>query len=100
MTMQLISWLRLFINWLQELSAVSGAHYSHQCKASKAYGREYEEAAVRQMMAYSFIGGQEQVMKGLNTFIDQTCIDELMVVGHIYDPEDRIKSYQLLAEWM
>lgn len=61
---------------------------------------DYEEAAVRQMMTYSFIGGQERVINGLDGFIAQTGIDELMVTAHIYNPGERIESYRLLAEWM
>lgn len=61
------------------------------------YWTEYEEAAVRQMMTYSFIGGPERVTSGLQAFLDQTGVDEIMAVSHIYEPEDRINSYRILA---
>ncbi len=59
---------------------------------------EYEEAAVRQMMKYSFVGGPERIKAGLQPFIEQTGIQELMVTSHVYEPEDRINSYRILAQ--
>lgn len=81
---------------------VSGKRRQLQAPVDSMEGlwTEYEEAAVRQMMAYSFIGGKERVLTGLRQFLKQTVVDELMVTAHIYDPNDRIKSYQLLADWM
>ena len=58
---------------------------------------EYEEAAVRQMMAYSFVGDAARVKTGLQQFIDQTAADELMVVSHIYEPADKVASYKIVA---
>ena len=65
-----------------------------------ALWNEAEEAAVRQMMAYSFIGGPEKVARELGNFVSQTGVDELMVVSHIYEPEARQQSYNLLAQLM
>ena len=58
---------------------------------------EYEEAAVRQMMAYSFVGDAAKVKDELQQFIDQTAADELMVVSHIYEPADKVASYKIVA---
>ena len=58
---------------------------------------EYEEAAVKQMMAYSFIGDTPSVQAGLQSFINQTGADEIMAVAHVYEPADKQHSYELLA---
>lgn len=60
----------------------------------------YEEAAIRQMMAYSFIGGPERIRTQLDAFLKATGVNELMVVSHIYDPAARRESYRILAETM
>ncbi|GAB2782242.1 luciferase family oxidoreductase group 1 [Hymenobacter luteus] len=62
------------------------------------YWTDYEEAAVRQMMTYVFIGGPETIARKLEAFRAQTQVQELMVVSHIYDPAARLRSYEILAE--
>jgi len=59
---------------------------------------EYEEAAVKQMMAYSFIGDKTSIQNDLNGFLEETKADELMAVSHIYEHTDKINSYQILAD--
>ncbi|SNC64629.1 luciferase family oxidoreductase, group 1 [Hymenobacter gelipurpurascens] len=59
---------------------------------------DMEEAAVRQMMTYVFIGGPEKIARQLAAFADKTQVKELMVVSHIYDPAARLRSYEILAE--
>lgn len=58
---------------------------------------EMEKAAVMQMMRYSFIGSAHEVHAGLENFVQQTGVDEIMVGSHIYDNKDRLRSYSLLA---
>ena len=55
-----------------------------------------EEAAVKQMMRYAFIGDPENVRTGLQSFQEEMQLDEIMVTSHIYDPEARIGSYRIL----
>ncbi|MCF2518471.1 LLM class flavin-dependent oxidoreductase [Dyadobacter sp. CY351] len=57
---------------------------------------DYEEAAVRQMMKYTFIGDQKKISADLAYFQRHTQLDELMVTSHIYDPDARIHSYEIL----
>lgn len=57
---------------------------------------EMEKAAVMQMMHYSFVGTQEKIKAGLEEFVGQTGVDEIMVGSHIYDNEARLHSYSLL----
>lgn len=59
---------------------------------------EMEEEAVNQMLAVSFIGSKEQVKQDLQSFLQQTQVDEIMVTSHIYNHSARLKSYEMLAE--
>lgn len=59
---------------------------------------EFEEAAVRQMMAYSYIGDPNTLKEELQLFLDGTGVDELMVVSHIYSHSERLRSYELLSQ--
>jgi luciferase family oxidoreductase group 1 len=55
----------------------------------------------RQMVAAKFgaaiFGAPEQVAAQLNAFLEKTQADELMVVTNTYNFEDRLRSYELLA---
>jgi len=55
-----------------------------------------EEMALQQMARYSFIGGPVTVKNGLQQFIAEHQVDELMAVTHVYDHEARVHSYELL----
>ena len=57
-----------------------------------------EEAAVKQMMYYTFIGDALTVQNQLQMFVRDTAIDEIMIVGHIYDHTAKLRSYQLISE--
>src|SRR5580698_1899365 len=56
----------------------------------------------RQMVAAKFgaaiFGAPESVAARLNAFLEQTQADELIVVTNTYDFEDRLRSYELLAD--
>jgi alkanesulfonate monooxygenase SsuD/methylene tetrahydromethanopterin reductase-like flavin-dependent oxidoreductase (luciferase family) len=58
-------------------------------------------AEERQMVAAKFgaaiFGSPEKVGAGLNAFLERTQADELMVVTNTYNFEDRLRSYELLA---
>ena len=58
----------------------------------------FEEEAVMQMLAYSFIGGPEKLKTRLNDFIAQTGVDELMATSHIFEHPSRLYSYKIFAE--
>ena len=56
--------------------------------------------AVQQMLKYSFIGTKETVRKNVLDFLQLTNVDELIAVTNIYNPDDRVYSYQMFAEIM
>ena len=45
----------------------------------------------------AIVGSPERVAARLNAFLEETQADELIVVSNTYDFEDRLRSYQLLA---
>jgi len=54
--------------------------------------------AVRDMLKYSFVGRKEAVANQLDKFLQETGVDELMVVSNMHNHDDRIKSYQILSD--
>lgn len=59
---------------------------------------DYEKAAVLQMMKYTFIGSTATVKKGLQTFLDNTQVEEIMVATYVYDNNAKKHSYELIAD--
>jgi len=56
-----------------------------------------ERYAVHQMFRYAFVGSPDTVEKKLQAFLNQTQVDEIMVVSHIYDHAARLRSYEILS---
>jgi alkanesulfonate monooxygenase SsuD/methylene tetrahydromethanopterin reductase-like flavin-dependent oxidoreductase (luciferase family) len=50
------------------------------------------------MLKYAFVGSPSTVRRGLEQFVEQTGVDEVMVVSAIFDHAARLRSYELLAE--
>ena len=59
-----------------------------------------EQPAVQQMTKYAFIGSKETVKKKVKAFIETTQVDKLIAATHVFDAQDRIKSYTAFAEIM
>lgn len=59
-----------------------------------------EEEAVSQMLGCSFFGSPQTIKEQMQSFINQTQVDEIMVTSHIYDQQARLHSYELFAEVM
>ena len=57
----------------------------------------YEKAAVLSRMAIAVIGGPETIKRGLNSLLERTNADELIVVSDFFDFQDRLNSYEILA---
>lgn len=56
--------------------------------------------AFQNMLRYAFIGSKETVSQKTAEFLEKTGVDEVMVASHIYNHEDRLKSYQIFSEIM
>jgi alkanesulfonate monooxygenase SsuD/methylene tetrahydromethanopterin reductase-like flavin-dependent oxidoreductase (luciferase family) len=50
------------------------------------------------MLKYAFVGSASTVRRGLEQFVEQTGVDEVMVVSAIFDHAARLRSYELLAD--
>ncbi|NLU92545.1 LLM class flavin-dependent oxidoreductase [Chitinophaga sp. Ak27] len=59
---------------------------------------EYEAAHAQQMLSCSFIGSGATVQQGLQQFLADTQVDEVISTAHIYDQQARLHSYEILKE--
>jgi luciferase family oxidoreductase group 1 len=56
-----------------------------------------EEAALQQMIAYTFIGGPDKVKNELQQFLDKTQADELMIATAVFEHSARLRSYEIVG---
>jgi alkanesulfonate monooxygenase SsuD/methylene tetrahydromethanopterin reductase-like flavin-dependent oxidoreductase (luciferase family) len=49
------------------------------------------------MLARSIIGSAGMVHSGINSLIQETGADELMIVSDVYDHAARLRSFELIA---
>ncbi|HEX9978974.1 MAG TPA: LLM class flavin-dependent oxidoreductase [Flavobacterium sp.] len=56
-----------------------------------------EEAALQQMIRYSFIGGHEKVRSEMEEFISRTGANELMITTPVYEHAARLRSYEIVS---
>lgn len=59
-----------------------------------------QHPAVYQMLKYSFVGSKQSIKEQVQAFLNETKVDELIVVTPTHSQEDRIKSVQLFSEVM
>ncbi|NRT12787.1 LLM class flavin-dependent oxidoreductase [Flavobacterium sp. 14A] len=59
---------------------------------------EEAKQVMQQFLHYSFVGDPTEIKSQLEDFVEQTNVDELMVVSHIYDFDARLKSYEIIKE--
>jgi len=64
----------------------------------EAYWSPVEKDQVVKMLSRSFVGSPETVRHGLESFIEETGADELIVASAIYDHSARLRSYEILAD--
>lgn len=57
---------------------------------------EWEMAQER--LEISIVGSPERVKKNLQYLIDQTGADEVIITSHIYDHQERLRSYEIAAQ--
>ncbi|WP_207426679.1 LLM class flavin-dependent oxidoreductase [Pedobacter sp. SYSU D00535] len=55
---------------------------------------------LHQMLKYTFVGNKQTVKTQIQSFLDATKVDELIIVSPTYTLEDRLKSVRLFAEVM
>lgn len=64
------------------------------------YRELLENPAFQRMTKYAFIGSKQTVKAKTEEFLNETKVDEIMVVSHIYDHADRLRSFEIFAEVM
>lgn len=64
----------------------------------EALGTEQDRARMEAMFSLKAVGSPETVRKRLEEFVEDSGADELIVVTYAYDPEDRKRSMELLAD--
>jgi alkanesulfonate monooxygenase SsuD/methylene tetrahydromethanopterin reductase-like flavin-dependent oxidoreductase (luciferase family) len=52
------------------------------------------------MLAHSVFGSVDTVRTGLQSFIAETGVDEVMIVSDVYEHQARLRSLELIAEAM
>ena len=57
-----------------------------------------ERQAVTEMTRVSLVGTPDQVREDLAGFVEATGVDEVIVTCGAYDHEDRLRSFELLAD--
>ncbi|WP_254119022.1 LLM class flavin-dependent oxidoreductase [Bacillus sp. FJAT-29790] len=58
---------------------------------------DYEKAILHKQLGSSIIGGPERVKEKLQAFLNETKADEIMVNAQIFDHNDRLRSFEIVA---
>jgi luciferase family oxidoreductase group 1 len=64
---------------------------------AEAHWSEVEAAGVRRALRYSAVGSAETVRGWLESFIEETRVDEVMLTAQIYDAAARLRSFEIVA---
>jgi luciferase family oxidoreductase group 1 len=59
---------------------------------------ELERAFVEDRQASQIVGSPETVQRGITELLEATAADELMITTMVFDPADRLRSFELVAE--
>jgi luciferase family oxidoreductase group 1 len=60
--------------------------------------QDFERGAVESRLGAAIVGSTETVKAALEKLVDETGADEVIVVTDAYEPADRFRSYELVAE--
>ena len=60
----------------------------------------FQQPTVQQTLKYSFVGSKATVKAGIQSFLEDTQVDELMVSTNVFGFENRVRSVELFAEVM
>lgn len=63
----------------------------------EALWNDAEKAAVSNMTQYTFIGSVPTIKEGLQSFLERTSVDEIMIASHIFSLEVKMHCYELVA---
>ncbi|HEY5340370.1 MAG TPA: LLM class flavin-dependent oxidoreductase [Candidatus Aquilonibacter sp.] len=63
----------------------------------ETYWSSDQKARALTMLSRSVVGSPETVRAGLRAFVDETQVDEVMVVSDVFDHQARLRSLELIA---
>ena len=63
-----------------------------------AYASDFELAQIQHALACSAVGSAQTVERGLRGILSETKADELILAGHFYDHEARLRSFEIAAQ--
>lgn len=58
---------------------------------------DQERAAVQHMMQFSFIGSRDTIEPKLQSFLNTTGVNEVMVASHLYYVDDKLRSFEIIS---
>jgi luciferase family oxidoreductase group 1 len=93
--------VRLFTSLQQQFLALQrGRPVQLQPPVDSMEGRwsDWEQAAVERTLRHAIVGGPDTVRRGLESFVEQTNADEILVTAHIYDHAARLRSFEIVSE--
>ncbi len=66
------------------------------------YGQPYERASIEQTLdsRSTIVGSPETVRQKIESFIQETKANELIINSQIFDHQARLRSYEIIAEMM
>ena len=70
---------------------------SPYCRAIVAVTGQHR-AMLDQVLSCSAIGSPATVKAAIESFVERTGADELMITSQIFDPQARLRSYEIVAE--
>ena len=66
--------------------------------AERANFGSIENATLTHLFRYAVVGGPAKVRQGIDAFVRETGVDELMTTAMIFDHAARLRSFEILAE--
>jgi luciferase family oxidoreductase group 1 len=63
----------------------------------ESYWSPLEKAQAMRMLARSIVGSPQTIRAGMDAFLTETGVDELMVVSDVFDHSARLRSFELIA---
>ena len=72
-------------------------HLSHLRRGPPIPDTGLERAFVEDRLATQIVGSPETVERGISDLVDATKADELMITTMVYDPADRLGSFERVA---
>jgi len=66
----------------------------------ETYWSSDQKAGALSMLKRSVVGSPDSVRAGLRAFVDETKVDEVMVVSDVFDHQMRLRSLELIAKAM